>query len=262
MNSGFQFELSAVEIFVLAAFLGFDTVFSTDEQQIVDCDGELKRKVKSTVRTLERKKLIRYDLDGTLYITEKLKKCIECMCEPKTVGVFFSNLRTGRNKTTYVLKKYENIALVEKTKSGRYRLGAGDNTAVSKLFPKSLMSVDFQDTTEKMLYEDAEHIKWQLHSFNKTQATSLMKKYVSCEDSVPCICEILSGESKFLNVHILTCSGKIYKMVFSCLVTISHNRAVCVSVDENDVVNFYGASPAHLCELVELHLGINKGDVV
>jgi len=263
MDNEFQIDLSAEEIFVLAGLLGYETVFGIGEQQTFDFNGDLKRRIKSTVKTLERKKLIRYDLDGTLFIKSKLKLCIECICEAQTIGLFSTNIKTGKNATMYVLEKNNMISLVEKMKNGKYRVLLGDDSFLSKIFPSAILNSKSGGIREKMLYEEAVCIQEQICSFNETQANTLLRKCISSEENIPCISEILSGGSKFLNVRIFRKDKRMYKTSFNSLIAISHNKSICVSADENEVVNFCAIEPKQVYEQVEVHLfGKNKGGVV
>lgn len=261
MNNDFQIELSAEEIFVLAGFLGYETVFGIGEQQSFDFDGELKRKIKAIVKRLERKKLIRYYLDGTLFIRTELKLCIECICEADTIGLFFTNIKTEKNTTIYGLEKNNFFSLVEKNNNGKYGIKIISDSLVSKVFHQTLLNSKVSDIYEKIPYEEAVYIKEHICSFNVSQANTLLRNFISNDKAIPCVLGILSGRGKYLNVQIFRKEKKLYKCTYSRIVAVSYDNSICVSADENDIVNFNATDIKHIYEHIESELGIKRGDV-
>ena len=101
MSEKFQIKLSSNEILVLAALLGYDSVFGLKEDFIFDEKADVKSLIRQNVRRLERKRLIRYDLNGILYILPMLRKAICCMCDADVVGLFSTNLKSGKKALRY-----------------------------------------------------------------------------------------------------------------------------------------------------------------
>ena len=125
MKDIFQIKLSGRELFVLAALLGYESIFGIIDDALLTSGIELKSQIKQTVQQLERKKLIRYDLDGTLYIKPDLRRTIDCICCAETVGCFSTNIGTGKKIAVYVLEKDAYTVTVENAGSGKYKVQIG-----------------------------------------------------------------------------------------------------------------------------------------
>ena len=259
MDGNTAITLSSEEICVLAGLLGYETVFGIHPPTLQTED--LHRAVRDIVEQLERKKLIRYDLDGTLSVAAAAEQCIACMCAAQTVGLFTTNIATGKTATAYVLEKNRFVTLVEELPDGRYRIGAADGTAVARLFPQQLQNAFAGSMREKLLLEEAACIKEQMLSFDSESARRHMEKCVNDAHSVPLLLQVLSGSCDYLCVQIYQRSRTAYDTVYHALIALPDGQAVCVSVDENDMVGFCSVDPAAVRAQAERTLGTDRGNI-
>lgn len=110
----YSIELTDDEIFVLSAFLGNTTVFGVHEKSFNNIKKNSKKAISSIKTKLETKGLIRYEIDGTLYIKKMLKVALMAISNPDGITIVSSNYENGKHQTKYMIKSNENIISVEK----------------------------------------------------------------------------------------------------------------------------------------------------
>lgn len=116
MKKIFSIDVSYQEIIVLAAACGYDTVFGIENDERFYLDEKLKENIAKTMNAVNTKKMVRYELDGTLYIKKELKECIECVCTADTIGLFNGDVANKKSTTVYVLKKENRTVILQKNK--------------------------------------------------------------------------------------------------------------------------------------------------
>lgn len=110
----YSIELTDDEIFVLSAFLGNTTVFGVHEKSFNNIKKNSKKAISSIKSKLETKGLIRYEIDGTLYIKKMLKAALMAISNPDGITIASSNYENGKHQTKYMIKSNENMISLER----------------------------------------------------------------------------------------------------------------------------------------------------
>lgn len=242
MKDIFQIRLSARELFVLAALLGYESIFGIGDDALLTSGIELKSQIKQTVQQLERKKLIRYDLDGTLYIKPDLRRTIDCICCAETVGCFSTNMGSGKKTAIYVLEKDSYTVTVENAGSGKYRVHLTDSIDASKIIPTKILNVQDCEMDEMLLLEEAQAAQTLIEAFNAEEAKLRIDKHTQDNGSSEIISQVLSKKCGFMSFQIHRRTKELYKAVCNGLFVNVENRTISVSIDNNDVLHFKAVS--------------------
>ena len=254
----FQIKLSSKEILVLSAMLGFESVFGVDDNIFLDKDIEIKPLIRQTVRRMERKKLIRYDLDGTLFIIPELRKSIECICNAETIGLFSTNLKSGKKVTVYILGKDELIASLQRSTDGKYVIKLSKDVFLNEIIPYEILSAKGNDIKEMMLFEEAECVRKQIEEFNHDNAEKQVQKHSSSASSAKTITRILSGNCGYMSVQIHKKGKALYDALYNNLIVSVDGQNVSVYTDENDVLHFEAIDSERIIELISSNLSIER----
>ena len=238
MENNFQIDLSSEEIFVLAGLLNYESVFGVKDNLNINDGIDIKKLVADTFLVLERRKLLHYDLDGTLYIIPNLKIAIECICKSEIVGLFKTNLNAGRKTTVYVLENENIVVLLEENKNNQYRVCISENFSIEGVLPKEILTAKYSELNEKMLFETAKMVKKQIAAFDYTSALNIVQENVIDPSSAEVITQILSGNCGYLSVQIYKKESVLHKAIYNELVSVSNNQIVLVKSNENDELKF------------------------
>ena len=252
MQDGFQLELSAIELAVLAGLLNYDSVPGIGEA--VDPAADLRATVRQAVRRLERKRLVRYGLEGVLYVRSELRRTMLCLCDARTVGLFTSDLSSGKRATTYVLEKDADTVLLQAAGSGRFRLRLTDTVTPQELLPQAVLTAACDELCESMLLEEAQLIRRQMAAFDREAARQRALACVHRPEAAARITDVLSGRGGYLSVQIYQRHGRLYETVFHTLVAVADGCAMRVSVDTYDVVHFESVPMGWLPEQLQARL--------
>ena len=254
----FQIKLSSKEILVLSAMLGFESVFGIDDDIFLDKDIEIKSLIRQTVRRMERKKLIRYDLDRTLYIVPELRKSIECICNAETVGMFSTNLKSGKKVTVYILGKEDVIASLQRNIDGKYIIKLSEDISLSEIIPYDILSAKDNNINEMMLFEEAECVRKQIEEFNHDNAEKQVQKHSSNISSAKTITRILSGNCGYMSVQIHKKGKVLYDALYNNLIVSVDGQNVSVYTDENDLIHFESIDSEKIKDLILSNLSIER----
>lgn len=254
MKDIFQIKLSAKELFVVSALLGYESVFGIEDDSFLASGVEMKSQIKQAVQQLERKKLIRYDLDGTLYINPDFRRTIECICCAEAVGCFSSNLGTGKKVAVYVMEKNSHTVIVEKTGNGKYKLHLSDRLDTNKIIPTEILNTQSFELDEMMLLEEAQFVQEQIEAFNAEEAKSHIEKHIHNNTSIEVIARILSKKCGYMSYQIHHRSKQLYKAVCNGLLVCDGDHTISVSIDNNDVIHFKSVSSSGVLSCINPYL--------
>lgn len=234
------FSLSAFDIFTTAGLLGYESAFGIQEDALTKHRDQLRRMIRQSMRRLEKKKLLRYDLAGILHIRPDFRSAIECLCRPHTVGLLEHNLSGGRKTTLHVLCTPSHMALLEPDGPEHYRLRLTDT------LPELLPQTAEGDLHEQMLLEEAQLVKAQIASFDHERAEKQLLSHVREPGNVPALLQVLSGSCSYVNLRVLRKEKALYKTVYHSFAALAEDRLIRVASDEHDVVCFDSADPRTL----------------
>lgn len=259
MKDNFQIKLSAKEILVIAAMLGFESIFGIDDSAFLTSGTEMKGQIKQIVQRLERKKLIRYDLDGTLYIVPTLRKSIECICSAETVGFFSTNLKSGKRATIYVLGKDSVVTTLEHIGGGKYSICLSNAIPLTRIIPSEILNTQPFSMSEILLFEEAQFVQRQIESFDNAEAEKRIQKYARDTNSVKAISQALSRNCGYMSLHIYCKNKNLYDEVFSRLLVTVDNHTMSLLMDENDVLHFDAICSDDIIKHIISYLSVERG---
>ena len=257
MEEIFQVKLSSRDLLVLAALLGYESVFGVQDTAFLSDAPEMKRSIRQSVRRLERKKYICYDLDGTLYIQPALRQAISCAAQPDAVGLFTTNLNSGKLASVYTLCKEGAVATLLYAGEKKYQLQLWKAIPFDQLLPLPLCRGEACTIRERMLYEEAAYVADQFASFQQDEALERLQKHLQDPAALKTVSGILSGGCGYLRTQIRKRSGNLYRTVFQCLWTVAENHTVSLVADENNVLCFDAVDPEAVKAQIRTHMGAN-----
>lgn len=258
MVDDFQVKLSSKEILIIAALLGYESVFGVDEKAFTDANVDTKSLIRQHVRKMERKKLIRYDLDGILYIVPGLRQAIDCICNAETVGMFSTNLKSGKKASVYIMEKEGIVTFLEYFGDGKYLIRIADTVPLKEIIPYEILSSQPCDIREMMLFEEAEYVHKQIEEFNHDEAEMRIKKHIKDETATKTIAKILTGNCGYMSVQIHRKGNNLYNAIYNSLLVAVNNCTISLVADENDVLCFEALSPVVIEEQINLQFNLSK----
>ena len=263
MEGCFQVKLSSAEIFVLSALLGYESALGIEDTTLVDEGAEIKKRVRQIVRKLERKKLIRYDLDGTLYILPELRKGVSCVCVAETAALFSTNLKSGKKAVFYVLCKEGTVTILERVGEEKYQLCVGDGLSIDAIIPKQIMTAKHIPLAEQMPFEAARYVRNQIESFDHEAAQGKIADHVKDHEMIETIAKILSGTCGFMSLRIDRRGKSLYKTVYNSLMAAVDDCVILLRSDSANVLHFEATGPDSVVEKIGAHLNLsmNRGAV-
>lgn len=260
MQCEFKIDLSLKEVFVLSALLGYECVVGvTDVHKNLSME-EIRKTARRIVKKFEKRKLIRYSLDGVLYINPDLRQIVELLCDAELVLLLSGNGKNGKSETSYYLFKEENTLLLKQNHATDLcELMFVSGVAVPELFAKVANRSNKLD--EKLLLEEAMQIKHKIMNFQIEQAEQMLGACVS-EEAVHPLQKILSGTAMYISAQIYRKRDDIYRYEYGSVVARERDNLIQITLNEYDMLRFHGFSKDELWHEVELQLaGIGKEQV-
>lgn len=263
MEESFQVKLSSKEIMIIAALLGYESVFGVEDSLFSEANTDIKAFIRQYVRRLERKKLIRYDLDGILYIVPGLRQAIDCICNAETVGLFSTNLKSGKKASVYIMEKESLVASFEHLSDGKYVIRLTDAVPLKEIIPYEILSSQHRELREMMLLEEAEYVHKQIQAFNHDVAETRIQKHIKDSNATKMIAKILTGNCGYMSVQIHRKGKNLYNAIYNTLLIAVDNCTISLNSDENDMLCFETLSPVTVIEQLSLqfNLGMKRGAV-
>ena len=238
MENFFHTELSSVEIFVLAGLLGYESVPGVTDSKSVLVSDNVKKTVRHTVRRLERKRIFRYELDGTLYIRTEIKKLIDCVCAADIMTLLTSNMRAGKKEVLYIFRNKDSISTIADAGNNKYRMTVYNKADISQIIPEKILNCINYEICESMLFEEAEIIKGSLTSFNTDHANQILDKVLQKKNHSKLVSKILTGECTFISVLVCKKHNLLYSRIYDTFIAMNDSTAVEVKADEFNVLSF------------------------
>lgn len=236
MEEIFQTKLSSNEIFIIAAALGHNNVPGVADDRSLIFSQDIKKRVNKAFAKLETKKILQYEIDGTLRIKSEIKKIADCICTADAFGIFASNFQ-GKKKTVHIYKKDGFIVTSEKS-SEKYRLRLFKEFSIENLIPKKFLNSEKYEICERILFEEAEIIKNNINSFDIENAETMLKKRLNEKKHMSLILKNLGTDCSFLSIQMYKNNSFLYNPVFNILLTYSNDCTIKVYSDKYNVLCF------------------------
>ena len=195
-------------------------------------------------------------MDGILFIIPELRKSIECICNAETVGLFSTNLKSGKKVTVYVLGKDSHVASLQRTSDGKYIIRLYDDVSLSEFVPNEVLSAKNDEMKEMMLFEEAEYAHKQIEEFNWDIAENRVQKHIRDASSVKAITQILSGNCGYFGIQIYKKGKALYDALYNNLILTVDGKNVSVYTDENDLLHFESISSENIIEQISSNLKV------
>ncbi len=235
-------ELTSADISVLASLLGYKNIFIPQTSFVYETSQALNAFVKNRMRSLERKHILRYELDGTLFVDEKTRKSVEAMCSPDKLLSVNSNCLKGKCSEMYIFIKEDLILCTSKKNRDKVALWVVSPDEMADLLPLHEASGKKHRIKEKMLFEDAETVQRKLHSFERDEAEKCLNALGIKAENIPLMCEILTGNSKYIRIRQLHRARGAYCVSSDEFYVLISNQPVYLCIDEFGVLNFESLS--------------------
>lgn len=181
----FSAELTAAELFVLAALLGYNTVFGVSDRPFTNRNKQPEKAVGAVKSGLEKKGFIRYGFDGTLYVKKLLKAGISAVGNSDNIMCICSNAENGKRQTIYVFKSGGYFATLKKARLNEaYTLEVGITSDVSAIVPyignycDNSYSCNFEF---EIPLDEVNRIKSRSEGFSNAELTEALNKYCSAD---------------------------------------------------------------------------------
>lgn len=240
MNKQFQVKLSGEELVVVAALLGYESIFGIKEAfRLPEC-RDLSGMVRACVAQLERSGVLAYRLDGTLQILPELRQAMACLCRAQSVGIFSTNLRPRSNAPVYVMEREGTAIILKRSGPGRYAVASLNARRWKTLFPEKLMSAQGGQGEQSIPLEEAEQVKRQILAFDREGAEQRLSRCVPEpeKDTVKRLAEILSGSCGYFSVQIYRNTQGLYRETCHAFLALVGGRAVSLDLGENGMLTF------------------------
>lgn len=213
----FSAELTATELFVLAAFLGYDAVVGVSGKPFGNRRKHPEKIIDSTKSALEKRGLIRYELDGTLNISKYLKKGISAICNAENIVTVCSNAENGKRQEKYIFKRGNWFVVLQKIGLSRlYSLCVGTDCEFFDVFGVNKAEKD--STVENCFFEipfdEVKRARESSHGFENSSLTDVFEKYCK-SNAAKQLSNALNSSGKYLILKLFDRCENEYKIDFS-----------------------------------------------
>ncbi len=213
----FSTELTAKELFVLAAFLGYDTVVGVSGIPFGNREMNPEKIIYSTRSALEKRGLIKYGLDGTLSIAKYLRKGISVICNAENIVTVCSNTECGNRQKKYIFKLGKWFVVLQKVGMSRmYSLCVGTDCEFFDVFGIDKFKKD--NTVENCFFEipfdEIKSAKKSSHGFEDTSLTDVFEKYCN-SGAAKLLSNALNSSGEYVILKLFVRCENEYKISFS-----------------------------------------------
>lgn len=217
MNDTYKIRLTAEEICVLAAFLGYETVIGIDESVLSAENGDLKSLVKKTVEKLETEKLVSLSPGGSLFMEPEVKFIVTSLCKPDLFAVVCGS----KGDELTAAERDGVILLLQKGGGNIYEITLTDSLKFFGSFiPKNESD---ESVSEELSLSDIRLIREKINSFDNDAALKKLKEKMRCETASPYIAALLSGKCRHLEMHIYKGNRNLYENTYNAFLVFCEN---------------------------------------
>lgn len=229
--------MTAEELVVVAALLGHDALFGVESDPFIRAGADLRERIRRCVHRLERRRLLRYDLDGVLYIDPDLRGAVDRLATAERVALFTTDRRAGKRESVTVAVR-DGAAAVLEGGGGEYTLRLTDGTVPDGLLSLLPVGAPARPMREMMLLEEAALIHEMAANFDMDGAVARAATHLTDPAAAEPIARILAGGCGYLSARIHQRQGGLYRAVYHALTVTADGSAVAVTVDDQDMVRF------------------------
>ena len=237
MKMDYQINLSSGELYTLAGLLQFNCLYGIESDTMNQWQTDLQRHIYQTVKRLEDRKLIFFELYGKLLIEENIKTIIELMANPDNIAIVSGKARNGRTVTMYFFEREGIGVTVSILDEDNYKIVMNHSDEMVKLICGNYISATNDPIHERILVEDVKYIQSQITSFQTDTAKDRLSKCVTCKKNLDFIYKILEKNTDFTETRFLKRKKNFYETKFELLVSFDSDHSVTLAIDEHEVLS-------------------------
>lgn len=235
-----KIRLSTEEIIVVAGMLGYKTVVGIENEITDKWKSSLHHRIRTIVKRLEKKRVIRFGLEGRLLIIDKVRLAVECLCDPEMFMILSDTSQRTSNSKVYIMLKNGKYFRLSRTANGSC------NIRITDEFEFNLFENHFDES------DDIVDVSYQIETINKAKnavdgfdeelARSLLSDNSECSENTDKIIELL--ENGYISINAFSKDGAIFKKLFNCNIGFCNKAAVEIKNDDDNIVHFRAVEPS------------------
>lgn len=236
------YKLSLKEIIVLASLLGKEYVTGIANQVRNEEISISKEEISEIVDRLEKKKAIRYDLNGTLAIQQNLRFAVELFTNPKSVLVVASF-----DGVDNVLTKYHffsdlfMVELVHNTEIDCFEICVAPHVTIEDCYSDLFVSCGISSFSQRASYIPLRSLlqsKEQIYKGHIEMARDYIGKFVEDMKDVDVLMESLCGHFKSIILKEYRRVGYRLSLVSSDILLNKGNKRMRIRCEDDHRVKF------------------------
>lgn len=236
MAIDYQINLSSGELYTLAGLLHAKYLYGIETQTAIKWQSDLERHIRQTVKRLENKKLILFELHGKLLVNSYIRTIIETLGSPDRIAVVSGSTRNGKTATMYVLEKEGVAVTVSKLDEESYKIVVYAAIDVITLLNNHFSTIVSCSIHERVLLEDVQYIQDKISSFQQDAAKTHLSKCIKEQSGIEFCYGILAKENNYTEVRLLQRKSSYYETKDVFVISFDHNNSAFVSITENGVL--------------------------
>ena len=233
MAMDYQINLSSGELYTLAGLLHSKCLYGIENQTAIKWQSDLDRCVRQTVKRLENKKMILFELHGKLLIEPHIRMIVKTISNPDRIAVVSGSARNGKTATMYVLEKDGVAITVSKLDEDNYKIVMYAALHVVTLLRNHFSAIVSSSLHERILLEDVRYIQDKIASFQQDAAKAHLCKCVKDQGSIDFCYGILAKENDYTEIRLLQRKNEFYETKDSFVVSFNQNNSAFVNINEN-----------------------------
>lgn len=251
MAIDYQINLSSGELYTLAGLLHYKCLYGIENQTAIKWQSDLDRYIRQTVKRLENKKLILFELHGKLLIDPHIRMIVETISRPDRIAVISGSVRNRKTATMYVLEKDGVAITVSQLDEENYKIvmyTAQNAVALLHNHFSGFVSSSFQ---ERILLEDVKYIQDKIASFQQDAAKAHLCKCVKDQGSIDFCYDILAKENDYTEIRLLQRKNDFYETKNSFVTSFNQNNSAFVNINENGVLTIDSFDEKVVAEIID-----------
>ena len=263
MAIDYQINLSSGELYTLAGLLHAKCMYGIENQTATKWQADLERHIRQTVKRLESKKLILFELHGKLLVDSHMRTIVELLANPNRIAVVSGSTRNGKTATMYVLEKDGVAVTVSQLDEDNYKIVMYPTVNIIDLINSHFSAIVSSSICERILLEDVEYIQNNISSFEQDKAKTHLSKCIKNQSGMDLCYGILAKENDYAEIRLLQRKNDFYETKDQFVISFNQDNSAFVSISNTGVLNidpfdkkavdkkisaFYSVVPEGVCD--------------
>lgn len=237
-----KIRLSTEEIIVVAGMLGYKTVVGIENEITDKWKSSLHHRIRTIVKRLEKKRVIRFGLEGKLLIVNKVRLVVECLCDPEMFMILADTSQRSSDSKIYIMLKNGKYFRLSRTANGCCNVRITDELELNLFENHFDESDDIVDVSYPI--ETINKAKNAVDGFDEELARSLLSDNAECSENTDKIIELL--ENGYISINAFLKDGTIFRKFFNCNIGFCNKAAVEIKNDDDNIVHFRTIDPSFI----------------